>query len=133
MSLHSRPAADKFMKALRELRSRDSSEQEALGAAWVLYPDKIKDKSNRSRFLRAYRAPHQNFFRAEEAHTAGKNIVQIVAALDKRTLVGAPKGNLNARGKKHDFSLRRMHGMWRAMSREQQDEFLRTSNLSRNA
>ena len=131
--MHKRPAADKFMKAVRELRSRDSSEEEAIGAAWVLYPAKIKDKSNRSRFLRAYRAPYRNFCRAQEAYTAGENIVQIVAALDKRTLVGAPKRNLNARGKKRDFSLARINGMWRAMSREQQNEFLRTNNLSRNA
>ena|SRR5882724_1886671 len=131
--MHKRPAADKFMKAVRDLRSRNASDEEVRGAGWVLYPDKTKDAFNRARLLRACRASRHNFIRAEEAYESDANIVQIVAALDTSTLAGAPKGNLNARGKRRDDSLWRINGAWHALSRGKQDEFLRIHNLKRIA
>lgn len=131
--MHKRPAADKFMKAVRDLRSRDASDKEVIGAGWVLYPDKVKDEANRSRLLRACRASDESFCRAQKVYEAGANIVQIVAALDTSTSAGAPKGNLNALGKKQDDSIERFGATWRGMTRAKQDEFLRTNNLSRNS
>jgi len=133
--MHNRPAADKFMKAVRDLRARNASKEKCKGAAEVLYPSgsaaASSVKSARSRFIRACVASDESFRRARNAYDSGANIVDIVAALDKATFAGAPKGNVNARGKKRDFSLTRINGMWRTMSREKQNEFLRTHNLKR--
>lgn len=129
--MHKRPVADRFMKAVRDLRSRTASEEQAIGTAWSLYPDKTKDEANRSRLLRAFRATDESFRRAEDAYKAGANIVQIVAALNTSSSAGAPKGNLNALGKKQDDSIDRFNATWRGMTRAKQDEFLRTHGLSR--
>ena len=129
--MHKRPATDKFMSAVRKWRARNASEDRLIGAAWELYPDKAKDRANRSRFLRACQASEQSFRRADEAAKRGGNIVDIVGLLERRSIAGAPKGNLNARGKRRDHSLSRINNAWRALPSERQNEFLRLHNLQR--
>jgi hypothetical protein len=86
----------------------------------------------RSRLLRAVRASAAAFAEAERVYTSGGDIGDIVRALPRHSAAGAPKGNLNSRGKKRDTSIERISGIWRAMSREAQDEFLDAHDLSRN-
>ena len=132
MPTHSRPEADKFINQAKRLREKNAPETEIVGAADVLYPDPLRDKSKRSRLLRACRASDAGFARAVQAYEEGGNIGAIVAALETSSAAGAPKGNINSRGKKRDFSMGRIEGMWRAMSRAQQNEFLRSHDLRRS-
>jgi hypothetical protein len=105
--MHVRPKADQFIREVRRLRAQRASEEKCKGAAEVLYrPGSAATnslKSMRSRFIRACFASDASFQRAEEAYKAGANIVKIVAALDKTSAAGAPKGNLNAQGKKRIY------------------------------
>jgi hypothetical protein len=133
--MHLRPKADQFMREVKRLRAQRASREKCEGAADVLYPPGSAAasslKSMRSRFLRACLASDESFQQGEEAYGAGGNVVQIVAGLDKTSTAGAPKGNLNAQGKKRDLSLDRINGMWRSMSPAKQEEFLRMHKLSR--
>jgi hypothetical protein len=134
--MHKRPAADQFMREAKRLRSENASEEKIRGAAEVLYPTgsaALKSvRSMRSRFLRACTASDQNFAHAEGIHTSGGHIGKIVGGLDKRSAAGAPKRNLNALGKKRDFSLNRFNAMWRAMSPADQDKWIKSNKLRRH-
>jgi hypothetical protein len=81
--------------------------------------------------MRACRASGANFSAVLAAYERGANIGEIVAELELMGITGAPVGNLNARGKKKDFSLKRINNTWRAMTRDEQDEFLRKNGLRR--
>jgi hypothetical protein len=131
MTSHSRPEADKFIEQAKRLRKKNATDDQITGAAEVLYPDRLKHKSKRSRLLRGCRASEASFARAVKVYEDGGNIGAIVAALDTSSSAGAPKGNVNSRGKKRDFSLTRLNGTWRAMTRSEQDQFLRANNLMR--
>ena len=135
--MHLRPKADQFMREVRRLRSQGASKEKCKGAAEVLYPTGSAApsslKSMRSRFVRACSVSNESFQCAEQAYAAGANVVQIVATLDKTSAAGAPKGNLNAQGKKRSISLDRINGMWRNMRPLAQDEFLRLHKLQRRS
>lgn len=131
MHTHLRPEADKFIAQAKRLREKSAPEAKIIGAAEALYSDPLKHKSKRSRLLRACRASDMSFARAVKVYNDGGNIGAIVAALETSSTAGAPKGNLNSRGKKRDFSLTRFTGMWRAMTPAEQNEFLRLNGLSR--
>ncbi len=133
MHSHSRPEADKFIKEAKRLRDKNASEPEIIGATEVLYPNKEKGKYKRSRLLRACRASDESFARALRVYKEGGNIGTIVAALETSSLAGAPKGNINSRGKKRDFSLTRFNGTWRAMTQAEQDAFLQANRLIRKS
>jgi hypothetical protein len=133
MPQHSRPAADRFIKEAKNVRVL-ASEEEAQGAARTLYPrNNPTDKSKRARLLRAYRASPRSFSEAIRVYDTGGHVGAIVAALDLASVAGAPKGNINARGKKRNSSIDRFNKTWHAMPRSEQDEFLRVNHLSRLA
>lgn len=81
--------------------------------------------------MRACRASEASFASALQTYAAGGNIGQVVASLDTMGATGAPLGNINARGKKKDFSLDRINNTWRAMTAAEQDEFRRLNGLGR--
>lgn len=56
MNTHSRPEADKFIEQAKRLRNKNAGKAEIIGAAEVLYPNPLKDRSKRFRLLRACRA-----------------------------------------------------------------------------
>jgi len=131
MRLHSRPEADKFIEHAKRLRNKNAGEDEIVGASEALYPDPIKHRYKRSRFKRACLVSDASFARAVAVYDAGGNIGDIVAALETTSAAGAPKGNINARGKKRDFSMKRLNGTWRTMTRAEKDEFLQANGLKR--
>jgi hypothetical protein len=117
---HSRPVADRFIQEVEKLRNRSASEDEIRGAGRILYPKvTARDESMRARLMRACRASDANWSIVRRHYDDGANIGAVVAELDRPTATGAPKGNINSRGKKRDFSLTRISGMWRAMTRAQ--------------
>ncbi len=84
----------------------------------------------RSRLRRACLATNEAFAAALDAYHRGANSSEILDYLG-RSSSGAPIGNLNGAGKKRKDSSKRFAGMWRAMSREEQDQFLAVHRLSR--
>jgi hypothetical protein len=131
--MHSRPIADQLIREAKKLRFRRASEDEIEGAARILYSTNSKrDQSMRARLRNACRASTTEFAHALETYREGGNIVEIMKALPG-SAAGAPAGNLNALGKKRKSSMPRLLAMWRAMPLNEQDEFLRNSNLKRNA
>lgn len=95
MSSHAHPEADKFIEQAQRLRAKNASEHEIICAADVLYPDGTKHRSKRSRLIRACRSSDESFARAEKVYHGGA-----IAVLDTSSAAGAPKQNINARGKK---------------------------------
>jgi hypothetical protein len=131
MTQHSRPVADQFIHEAKKLRARNASDDEIKGAGRVLYPRTVpRDLAMRARLMRACRSD-ANFSTMLAAYERGANIGKIIERLEPMGITGAPIGNRNARGKKKDFSLKRINGMWQAMSRVKQDEFLRANELRR--
>jgi hypothetical protein len=132
MSTHARPVADRFIQEAKKLRVRNASDDEIKGAARVLYPNTTaRDLSMRARLMRACRASNANFLAVLAVYERGANIGAIVAELEPMGITGAPIGNLNARGKKKDFSLKRINNTWRAMTRAEQERFLAENRLAR--
>lgn len=114
------------------LRSRNATWAEVEDAASVLYPsDSATDKTMRSRLRRACSVPAPNFASALEAYRRGANSSELLVYLGRNSNAGAPEGNLNGAGKKWKSSEKRFAGMWRAMSREEQDRFLAAQQLRR--
>ena len=120
------------MTEAHRLRSRNATRAEVEGAASVLYPsDSAKDQTMRSRLWRACSVPASNFASAFEAYRRGANSSEVLVYLGRNSNAGAPEGNLNGAGKKRKSSEKRLAGMWRAMSREEQDQFLAAHQLRR--
>ena len=120
------------MGEARRLRSRNANRAEVEGAASILYPtDSPRDKNMRSRLWRACSVPAADFASAFEAYRRGANSSEVLVYLGRNSNAGAPEGNLNGAGKKRKSSDKRLAGMWRAMSQEEQDRFLAAHQLRR--
>jgi hypothetical protein len=133
--MHLRPEADRFFREVERLRSEGRSRDYIKGTANTLYPDGSASPSTlaakRARFMTACTAPAERFARGKEVYLGGGNLNEAVRAIGPSSSAGAGEGNLNARGKRKKHSLDRINGLWRALSRDKQNQFLRQHNLLR--
>lgn len=89
-----------FLLALR-LRAKNISIDEAERQILKQYPGTApSDKYMRSRTKRLFLAPGDAFVNAVSVYESGGHINDILAVVPAITCAGAPRGNLNARGKR---------------------------------
>jgi len=114
-----------FLLALR-LRAKNISLDEAERQILCEYPGKAdSDKYMRPRVKRLFLSPGPEFANAVGIYESGGHINDILTVVPAVTSAGAPRGNLNAQGKRHKPVLPRLLALWRATSAEDRQEFLR--------
>jgi hypothetical protein len=121
-----------FVLALR-LRAKNISLEEAERLIFREYPGKAnRDKYMRPRVKRLFLSPGAEFANAVAVYESGGHINDILSVVPTFTSRGAPKGNLNATGKRKKDVLPRLIALWRATSPEERGQFLREVTGDRN-
>lgn len=114
-----------FLLALR-LRAKNISTDEAERQILKEYSGTAaSDKYMRSRTKRLFLSPGAAFVDAVAVYESGGHINDILAVVPTVSAGGAPKGNLNATGKRKKDVLPRLLALWRATSPEEKQHFMR--------
>jgi hypothetical protein len=113
-----------FVLVLR-LRAKNISLDEAKRQILREYPGRVaSDKYMRSRSKRLFLCPVPEFANAVGVYESGGHINDILSVVPTVSSAGAPRGNLNARGKRQKSPLPRLHALWRSLSSEERTQFL---------
>lgn len=120
------------MNALVELKSISASPDQAIAKAWQLFPgDSPSQKSNRSLFMRVFRAPQTAYDQAVHRwKQEDANFTEIADGVPRVSAAGPRVGNMNATAQntKHT-ALKRCSSHWRSLSEIDKATFMIENGL----